>query len=171
MTTSPTTTMPAQGTPTTTGPTAAVEPRYLAPDRLTRWVLNPIVAGLARLGVSLRGSRLLEVRGRTSGEWRAVPVNPLVVDGERFLVAPRGETQWVRNLRVAGAGRLRRGRTIEPFTAVEIVDGEKPPILRAYLDEWAFEVGKFFDGLTAESPDADLDAAARGFPVFRIIPA
>ena len=68
------------------------------------------------------GSRVLEVRGRSSGEPRRTPVNLLELEGERYLVAPRGETQWVRNLRASGEGRLLVGTRGEPFTAVELTD-------------------------------------------------
>ncbi len=149
-----------------TGPTA---PRYVQPDWFTAKVFNPLVNRLTRWGISLKGSRVLEVRGRTSGEIRTTVVNLLTLDGQRFLVAPRGETQWVRNLRAAeGHGTLRLGRRGEPFEATELADDDKPAILRAYLKAWAWEVGKFFDGLKADSPDADIQAAAPGFPVFRI---
>lgn len=144
--------------------------RYLAPDGFTRHVMNPLVARLTRWGLSVKGSRVLEVRGRSSGEMRSNVVNLLTVDGVRYLVAPRGETQWVRNLRAAGSGTLRVGRRVEPFAATELADADKPPILRAYLKAWAWEVGKFFDGLKASSPDEDLRTAAPGFPVFRIDP-
>lgn len=143
--------------------------RYLAPDWFTRRVFNPLVARLTRWGISLKGSRVLDVRGRTSGEVRSTVVNLLTVDGVRYLVAPRGETQWVRNLRAdAGRGTLRLGRGAEPFRATELADDDKTPILRAYLAAWAWEVGRFFEGLTATSPDADVAAAAPGFPVFRV---
>ena len=143
--------------------------RYIAPDWFTRRVFNPLVARLTRWGISVKGSRVLEVRGRTSGEVRTTVVNLLTVDGVRYLVAPRGETQWVRNLRAAGGvGTLRLGRRHEAFTATEIADDAKAPVLRAYLDAWAWEVGRFFEGLRADSPDADVAAAAPGFPVFRI---
>ena len=145
--------------------------RSLAPDAVTRRVLNPIVSGLARLGLGVRGARVLEVPGRTTGEIRTVPVNPLSLDGRRYLVAPRGHTQWVRNLRVAGRGGLRKGRRVETFTAREVADEEKAPIIRAYLDAWAFEAGAFFDGLTKESSDAALLAVAADFPVFEVCPA
>ena len=144
--------------------------RYIKPDVFTARIFNPLVAGLVKFGLSIRGSRVLEVRGRTSGEWRSVPVNPLTVDGIRFLVAPRGTTQWVRNIRAAGGGRLRKGRRTEEFTIVEVSDIDKVPMLRAYLEEWAFEVGKFFEGVTKNSTDAELADIAPGFPVFRIVP-
>lgn len=142
--------------------------RYLAPDGFTRRVFNPIVAGLTRMGLSIFGSRMLEVRGRTSGEWRAVPVNPLHLGGRTYLVAPRGHTQWVRNLRAAQEGRLRKGRRVVPFSAVEMVDAEKAPVIRAYLDAWAFEVGQFFDGLDKNASDNEILDVAPGFPVFDI---
>ena len=145
--------------------------RYLEPGTFTRKVFNPLVAVLTKLGVSLKGSRVLEVRGRTSGEPRTTVVNLLELDGVRYLVAPRGVTQWVRNLRAAGSGTLRLGRKVEHFVAVELPDAEKAPIIRNYLRAWAWEVGRFFDGLTADSPDADIAAAAPGFPVFRVEPA
>jgi deazaflavin-dependent oxidoreductase (nitroreductase family) len=143
--------------------------RYLAPDAFTRRVFNPLVARLTRWGISLKGSRILEVRGRATGETRSTVVNLLTVDGVRYLVAPRGETQWVRNLRAdGGRGLLRLGRRADAFTATELADDEKAPVLRAYLEAWAWEVGRFFDGLTADSPDADVAAVAPGFPVFRV---
>ena len=142
--------------------------RYLAPDQLTRRVVNPAMAAMTRVGLSLRGSRLLRVRGRQSGEWRTTVVNPVGVGGDRYLVAPRGETLWVRNLRVAGSGELRLGRRTEAFHAHEIDDDAKPPILRQYLTTWKSEVGQFFDGIGPDSPDADLQAIAAGYPVFRI---
>ncbi|NAZ82572.1 nitroreductase family deazaflavin-dependent oxidoreductase [Kineococcus sp. R8] len=150
---------------------SSAAPRYLAPDLLTRRVLNPLVAASTRLGLPLAGSRVLAVRGRTSGEWRTTPVNPLTIDGTRYLVAPRGHTQWVRNLRVAGTGELRAGRRAEAFTAVEVTDADKPALLREYLRRWAWEVGMFFDGVDASATDAELLAAAPKHPVFRITSA
>lgn len=141
--------------------------RYLEPTR-SAVAFNAVVARLTRMGVSLWGSRVLSVRGRKTGEWRSVPVNMLVIDGERHLVAARGHTQWVRNLRAAGEGTLRVGRRVEWFESVELGDEQKPPILRAYLGRWGWEVGAFFDGIDATSSDADLLAAAPGVPVFRI---
>jgi deazaflavin-dependent oxidoreductase (nitroreductase family) len=145
-----------------------VSDRYLKPGWFTAKVFNPAVAQFTKWGLSFKGSRVLEVPGRTSGEIRSTVVNLLTVEGQRYLVAPRGETQWVRNLRAAGAGSLRLGKKRETFTATELTDAEKPAILRAYLKEWAWEVGRFFDGLKADSPDADIAAAAPGFPAFRI---
>ncbi len=150
--------------------TTGSEPRYVQPDLGTR-VFNNAVAALTRAGISVWGSRVLAVRGRTSGQWRTTPVNPLTLNGERYLVAPRGETQWVRNMRAAGGGELRVGRRAEPFTATELADADKPPVLRAYLKRWKFEVGVFFNGVGADAPEAKLLEIAPGYPVFRISPA
>ena len=141
---------------------------YQRPGWFTKNVFNRAVSGLTRLGVSLAGSRVLEIRGRQSGEWRATPVNPMELEGERFLVAARGETHWVRNLRASGEGRLRRGRRTEEFTATELGDEEKVPLLRAYLKKWAWEVGAFFQGVGADAPDEELRRIAPLHPVFRI---
>ena len=143
------------------------ERRYLEPSWVVR-VFNSLPSFLARLGISIYGSRELAVRGRKSGEWRTVPVNLLICDGVQYLVAPRGETQWVRNLRHAGGGELRLGRRREAFRATEIADDDKVPLLRAYLVKWRFEVAAFFEGIGPEATDADLRRIAPGYPVFRI---
>ena len=141
------------------------------PGWFTTHVFNPVVAALTRSGVTVYGSRVLAVRGRTSGEWRTTPVNLLVDGGNRYLVAPRGTTQWVRNLRASGEGELRAGRRVERFTATEIPDEEKQGILRAYLRRWKWEVGQFFDGVGPDSSDEELRRIAPDHPVFRITPA
>jgi|SRR3954468_22752775 len=141
---------------------------YKRPGWFTQHVFNPIVAGLTRLGISVLGSRVLRVRGRTSGEWRSVPVNLLTFEGGRYLVAPRGETQWVKNIRKAGGGELKLGRKTEAINVNELPDDEKPELLRAYLKRWKSEVGIFFGGVSAESPDEDLRRIAPEHPVFRI---
>jgi deazaflavin-dependent oxidoreductase (nitroreductase family) len=143
------------------------KPQYVKPSAIDR-LFNGAVAFLTGLGVSVFGSRVLAVRGRRSGEWRTVPVNLLEHDGARFLVAPRGETQWVRNLRASGRGELRLGSRREPFRALEIGDDEKTAVLRAYLRRWAFEVKAFFAGVDADAPDAELARIAPAHPVFRI---
>ncbi|MEU4115199.1 nitroreductase family deazaflavin-dependent oxidoreductase [Kitasatospora sp. NPDC028055] len=131
-------------------------------------LLNSAVATLTKAGISLWGSRVLAVRGRKSGEWRTTPVNLLTHDGVQYLVAPRGHTQWVRNLRAAGTGELRVGRRTETFHATELPDADKPEVLRAYLRRWKWEVGYFFEGIDADSSTADLLRIAPGFPVFRV---
>ena len=143
---------------------------YAAPGWFTRQVFNKTVAGLTGLGISVMGSRVLAVRGRQSGQWRTTPVNLLSHEGQRYLVAPRGETQWVRNLRAAGEGELRLGRRAEPFTAAELADEAKPPVLRAYLRRWKAEVGAFFGGVGPGAPDGEFRRIAPSHPVFVIRP-
>jgi len=143
--------------------------RYLAPNRAAH-IFNSLTKWLTTRGVSLMGSRVLAVRGRKSGEVRTTVVNLFTYEGDRYLLAPRGHTQWVRNLRAVGEGELRLGRRSERFTPVEIADADKTPLIRLYLRKWAWETGAFFDGLKADSPEAEIEAAAPGFPVFRIVP-
>ena len=145
--------------------------RYLRPTWFTQHVLNRTIRRLARLGLSPKGLRELQVRGRTSGEWRTTAVNLLEVDGQRYLVAPRGHTQWVRNIRVAGEGRLRLGRRVEAIAVRELADEEKLPVLREYLVRWRSEVKVFFEGLDVDATDAELAGIAPGFPAFEVLPA
>ena len=144
------------------------EPHYKKPDPFTKHVFNRAVAGMTRLGISVWGSRVLVVRGRTTGKPRSTPVNLLSHDGNRYLVAPRGNTQWVRNLRVAGEGDLKVGRRTEHFTATELPDDDKTEVMRAYLKRWKWEVGAFFDGVSGDSPDDELRRIAPDHPVFRL---
>jgi hypothetical protein len=141
---------------------------YNRPGWFDLKIQNPAIAAMTRVGISVWGSRVLRVRGRTSGEWRTAPVNLLTYEGRRYLVAPRGQTQWVRNLRVAGSGELLLGKRIEQFRAVEMGEAEKVPILRAYLKRWKAEVGRFFRGVSADSPEESLRRIAPDHPVFRV---
>jgi deazaflavin-dependent oxidoreductase (nitroreductase family) len=143
---------------------------YKEPGWFTKNVFNRTVAGLTKLGISVLGSRTLAVRGRTSGEWRTTPVNLLTFEGKEYLVSPRGETQWVRNIRVAGGGELRLGKKVQAFRAVEVVDDAKVPLLRAYLKRWKMEVGVFFDGVGPDSTDDELRAIAPRHPAFEVLP-
>jgi len=129
--------------------------------------LNRALSGLTRLGMSVMGSRVLEHRGRVSGELHHTPVNLLTIEGADYLVSPRGETQWVRNVRHAG-GRLVLilGRRRRLCTATEIPVADSVPILRTYLRRWKFEVGMFFDGITPDSTDEEWAAVAARHPVF-----
>ncbi len=141
---------------------------YQKPSWPVSHVLNPLVALPTRLGISLRGSRILTVRGRKSGKARSTPVNLLVHEGSRYLVAPRGETQWVRNLRAAGEGELRLGRHRERVRVTELADADKPAVLRAYLQRWSRETSAHFDGLGPDASDEDLSHTSPDHPVFRI---
>jgi deazaflavin-dependent oxidoreductase (nitroreductase family) len=151
---------------------SASQDRYVVPTtpmaRRMFGMFNSSVAWLTKRGISVWGSRVLYVKGRKSGEWRSNPVNLLSYDGNSYLVAPRGHTQWVRNLRVAGNGELKVGGRTERFTATELTDDQKPAILRAYLRRWKMEVGVFFEGVGADAPDEKLREIAPGYPVFLI---
>ena len=143
---------------------------YQKPDWFTRNVFNRAVQGLTRLGFSVWGSRILRVRGRKSGEWRSHPVNLLTYEGAQYLVAPRGQTQWVRNIRVSGEGELLLGGRTQRFKAHEIADDDKVALLRAYLTRWKFEVGQFFGGVGADASDEELRRIAPDHPAFRVEP-
>ena len=143
---------------------------YQRPDWFTKHVFNRTVALATRLGISVWGSRVLRVRGRKSGEWRSSPVNLLTLGKTQYLVAPRGQTQWVRNIRASDEGELLLGNRVQRFKAIEISDDEKVPILREYLKRWKFEVGVFFGGVSAESSDEELRRIAPDHPVFRVEP-
>jgi deazaflavin-dependent oxidoreductase (nitroreductase family) len=144
---------------------------YLKPDWFNNHVFNPTVALMTRAGISIWGSRILQVRGRKSGELRSNPVNLLTYEGKQYLVSPRGLTQWVRNIRVSGGGELVLGNKVQPFRAVEIPDSEKAPLVRAYIKRFSFEVRRFFKGVKADSTEEDLRRIAPDHPVFRIDPA
>ncbi|MGQ0434146.1 MAG: nitroreductase/quinone reductase family protein [Microthrixaceae bacterium] len=151
--------------------TTAAPDRYLRPSWITQHVVNRAMRRLARLGLSPLGLRQLAVRRRSSGEWQTVPVNLLELDGQRYLVAPRGHTQWVRNIRVARSGELRVGRRVEAIRVDELADDDKPAVLREYLRRWKAEVKVFFDGVDGDSTDEELLTLAPGFPVFAVAAA
>ncbi|HEV8063859.1 MAG TPA: nitroreductase/quinone reductase family protein [Acidimicrobiales bacterium] len=150
-------------------PTNGANAHYQEPGWFTQHVFNKTVAVLTRRGLSVWGSRVLEVKRRKSGEPRQTPVNLLSVGDRTYLVSPRGETQWVRNVR-AGSGQLDLllGRKRTHYQATELGDDEKIPVLRAYLARWKAEVGVFFDGVGPKSTDEELAAIAPRHPVFTI---
>jgi hypothetical protein len=140
---------------------------YRSPDWFTRHVFNRAVKGLTRLGLSVWGSRVLEHRGRTTGELHHTPVNLLTIEGTEYLVAPRGETQWVRNVRHSGGHMvLILGRRRRICTATELVPADSIEVLRAYLRKWKFETGMFFDGISPDAGDNEWLAVAARHPVF-----
>jgi deazaflavin-dependent oxidoreductase (nitroreductase family) len=146
-----------------------VSDRYVRPDWFTKNVFNAAVQVLTQLGISVYGSRILAVRGRKSGQWRTNPVNLLEFQGQRYLVAPRGVTEWVRNIRASGAAELRLGPRSEPVRVTELTDAEKPALLRHYLRRWKWEAGQFFGGVGADASEADIERIAPNHPVFRIV--
>ncbi len=142
--------------------------RYEAPSGAMFTASNRVVGGLARVGAAPKGVHELQTVGRSTGEIRRTPVNVLVVDDRRFLFSPRGNTQWVRNVRAGGAVALRRGRRTDVVALAELDASAKPAIIRGYLDRWSWQVSDFVGGLTATSSDEEILAVASGFPVFEV---
>ncbi|BBY30071.1 nitroreductase family deazaflavin-dependent oxidoreductase [Mycolicibacterium sediminis] len=141
--------------------------RYNRPNRAAR-AFNEVLRWLAEAGISVAGSCAIRVRGRTSGQMRGVVVNVLEVDGRRYLVSPRGNTQWARNARAAGQiemGSRRRSRVVN---VTELADDAKPAIIAPYVDRWHWEVKGHVAGLTPESSAAEIRAAAPSIPVFEL---
>jgi deazaflavin-dependent oxidoreductase (nitroreductase family) len=142
---------------------------YERPTRIEQ-ILNRAVGTLVRLGIGLPHMRLLEVRGRKSGTLYSVPVDLLVEQGRRYLVAPRGYTQWVRNAEAAGDITLRRGGRVERYRLRALPDAEKPAILKAYLDRFRREVQRYFS-VPASSPAERFGPLAPRYPVYELLPA
>ena len=144
--------------------------RYEEPNRVAR-AANTVIRWLAEVGISIAGTRALRVRGRKSGKKRGVVVNLLTVDGVDYLVSPRGNTQWARNVRAAGVvevgprWRCRRARVSE------VEDAAKPELLRSYLARWYWQVKDYVGGLTPDSNDEQMLAVAPTIPVFALAPA
>lgn len=130
-------------------------------------LVNPLTRFLVgRLGLGNDGVRILEVKGRSSGAWHPTPVRLLELDGQRYIVALQGETQWVRNLRVQGDGRLRLGSQVMEFRARELRNEEKLPVLRAYFKRWWSQSKMLTTVKSADGPDEEMTMAAPTHPVF-----
>jgi hypothetical protein len=142
--------------------------RYDQPNVAER-AANELIRWLAEAGVSLAGTRALRVRGRKTGKVRGVVVNLLSVDGREFVVSPRGNTQWARNARAAGAvdmGPRWRSRRVR---IAEVADDAKPALLKRYLDRWYWEVKGHVGGLTPQSTDDEMRTVAPSIPVFELL--
>jgi len=141
--------------------------RYDEPNRTAR-AANALIGWLAEVGISIAGSRALRVRGRKTGKLRGVVVNVLRVDGVDYLVSPRGNTQWVRNVRAAGVVDIGPRWHRRRLSTTEVADTAKADLLRRYLDRWYWEVKGHIAGLTPDSGDDELSAAAPSIPVFAL---
>lgn len=141
--------------------------RYDVPGRASR-LFNDVIRRLAERGISIQGTTALRVRGRTSGELRPVVVNLLTVDGRDYLVSPRGNTQWARNVRAAGSVEMGPRRRSRRRDVVEVPDAGKPALLRHYLDRWYWQVKGHTGGLTPASSDEQIRAVAASIPVFEM---
>ncbi|WP_197381532.1 nitroreductase/quinone reductase family protein [Mycolicibacterium mengxianglii] len=141
--------------------------RYDEPNAIAR-ATNTLIRWLAEAGISLAGAQVLRVRGRTTGVERKVVINLMTVDGVDYLVSPRGNTQWARNARAAGAVTLGPRWRSRTAALSEIADDDKPPLLKQYLDRWFWEVKTHVGGLTPESSPQQLRDAAPSIPVFAL---
>ena len=141
--------------------------RYDEPNRTAR-AANALIGWLAELGISIAGTRALRVRGRKTGTSRGVVVNVLRVDGVDYLVSPRGNTQWVRNVRAAGVVDMGPRWHRRRVRITEVADAAKADLLKRYLDRWYWEVKGHIAGLTPDSGDDELHAAAPSIPVFAL---
>ena len=139
--------------------------RYEEPNRAAR-AANAAIRWLAEMGVSIAGTRALRVQGRKSGKQRGVVINLLTVDGVDYLVSPRGNTQWARNVRAAGVVEMGPRWRRERLRVTEVDDAAKPEVLKRYLARWYWQVKGYVAGLTPESSDEQLRAAAPSIPVF-----
>ena len=141
------------------------EPR---PYRKSWWrrALNALVRPLARVGLTGPRTHLLTVPGRVSGKPWSTPVSIVRVGQERWLVAPYGDRNWVKNARAAGLVELRRGRRRERLRVEELGPESAAPVLREY-----YRLGRAtrpFFGVSLDSPDAAWVAEAPRHPVFRL---
>jgi hypothetical protein len=138
-------------------------------------LFNRAFGFLVGLGLGLRHNYLLEVRGRKSGHVYSTPIDLLVVGGpgapeKRYLVAPRGRTQWVRNAEAAGEIMLKKGSRREKFRLRPIPDSDKPEFLKLYLERFTPTVQRYFP-IKAGSPVEAFRDLAPNYPVFELIPA
>ncbi|RAV09822.1 nitroreductase family deazaflavin-dependent oxidoreductase [Mycolicibacterium sp. GF69] len=141
---------------------------YDEPTRAAR-VVNRIFRWLAEAGVSVAGTTALRVRGRKTGKHRGVVVNVLTVDGRDYVVSPRGNTQWVRNAKMAGSVEVGPRWHRRQVRIAEVPDEAKPELLRRYLDRWYWEVKGHVGGLTPQSPPNQMRATAPSIPVLELL--
>jgi deazaflavin-dependent oxidoreductase (nitroreductase family) len=141
--------------------------RYDEPHGAAK-VGNAVIRRLAEVGISIAGTRALRVRGRRTGQVRSVVINVLTVGDVDYLVSPRGNTQWARNVRAAGVVEIGPSWRRRSLRATEVVDAAKPELLKRYLDKWFWEVKGHIAGLTPDSDENQLRAAAPLIPVFAL---
>ena len=139
---------------------------YHKPSGMTKF-FNSVFGLFAGIGLTPKKSVMLEVKGRRSGEPRSVPVNWVEHDGNRYLVSPRGESEWVRNVRADGGQAVLRHGKREPVLLEELPAGERAPIIQAYLRENAMSTKQHF-GIDPKSDIAEFERIAHLHPVFRI---
>lgn len=141
-------------------------PNFLRPTAVER-LFNRLFGVALAAGVGLGHNYLVEVKGRQSGRLYATPVDLLEAGGRRYLVAPRGETNWVRNARAAGRIALRKGARREEFGVHEVAAAERPALLKAYLDRFAPTVQRYFP-VKRGAAESEFIAIAERYPVFEL---
>jgi deazaflavin-dependent oxidoreductase (nitroreductase family) len=142
-------------------------PAFREPTGIEK-IFNRAFGFMIGLGIGPAHIHLLEVRGRKSGKLYTTPVDLLELNGKRYLVAPRGRTQWVRNAEAAGEIVLKRGSTRQRLRLRPISDADKLPILKAYLDSFKSEVQRFFT-IPADSPPEAFTGVASSYPAFELL--
>ena len=145
----------------------STQPSFRAPSAVER-VFNRTYGILVGLGLGFSYNYLLQVRGRKSGKIYSTPIDLLELGGKRFLVAPRGRTQWVRNAEAAGEVTLKKGRRRQGYRLRALSDQEKPEILKAYLDQFRREVQRYFP-VQAGSPVEAFRELLASYPAFELI--
>jgi deazaflavin-dependent oxidoreductase (nitroreductase family) len=147
--------------------TGSRNPDFQKPTAMER-AFNRFFGFLVGLGLGLKHNYLLQVRGRKSGKLYSTPVDLLEMNGKRFLVAPRGRTQWVRNAEAAGEVTLRKGGFRQTFQLRAIPDAEKPELLKAYLDSFKTTVQRYFP-VPAGSEVQAFASVVANYPVYELI--
>lgn len=143
-------------------------PSFRPPSSVER-IFNRVFGVLVGLGLGFSHNYLLQVRGRKTGKVYSNPIDLLEFQGKRFLVAPRGRTQWVRNAEAAGEVTLKRGSIRQNFRLRPVAESERPQILKAYLDRFRREVQRYFP-VPAESPAEAFLPIVGNYPVFELVP-
>jgi deazaflavin-dependent oxidoreductase (nitroreductase family) len=142
-------------------------PVFREPTPLEK-IFNRVFGFLVGTGLGFSHNYLLQVRGRKSRKLYSTPIDLLDQNGQRFLVAPRGRTQWVRNAEAAGEVTLKKGSSAQRFRLRPVGDAEKPEILKAYLDTFKREVQRYFP-VAAGSPVGGFVELTGSYPVFELL--
>ncbi len=142
---------------------------YAKPSGVTR-LMNSVIGWLASMGMTPKHMITLEAQGRRSGRTRSTVVNWAEQEGQRYLVAPRGTTEWVRNVRAAGgAATIRHGKR-EQVRLEELPPNETAAIIKTYLAGNAAATKSHF-GIEPDAPIEEFERVAPNHPVFRIVSA
>ena len=139
---------------------------YHKPTAMTR-LFNSVFGLFAGMGLAPKNNIVIETRGRRSGQTRSVPVNIVEFEGARYLVSPRGESEWVRNVRADGGKAVLRHGKREPVQLEELPPGERALIIQKYLRENAMSTKQHF-GIDPKADISEFERIAPTHPVFRI---